>query len=314
MGEKKNIIGAVGLGGESVFLSVDHFHAPGETLQAQGLYIEPGGKAYNQAVAAQRLGAQVRFFGAMGDDKGGTYCRDYLEQEGIAPILETIPGANTAYACILTDKEGENRVTVSRGAADRLSPDFLRSREADIGACGMMLLGLECPLDATLEALALCKKHGVFTILNPAPAIPLDPELLRSFDLITPNLQEAAVLLGLEEQPDPRTLAEELRRRGFHRAVVTLGSRGSLLLEGEEALLFPSLKVKAVDTTGAGDTFNAALAVALGEGKSLRQAMEFATNASAYSVARPHVMEALPTRSQLEAAFRPVEPVSIYNK
>ena len=121
-------IGAVGLGGESVFLTADHFHAPGETLCAESIFIEPGGKAYNQAVAAARLGAQVCFFGAVGSDPGGALCRDVLLREGVTPILQTVPEANTAYACILTDRRGENQVTVYRGAADLLSADFLRAK------------------------------------------------------------------------------------------------------------------------------------------------------------------------------------------
>lgn len=294
------VIGAVGLGGESVFLSVDHFHAPGETLQAENLYIEPGGKAYNQAVAARRLGAEVLFFGAMGQDNSGDYCEAFLKKEGITPVLERTAEFATAYACILTDAQGENRVTVSRGASDHLSAGFIRSQEAHIRRCSHMLLGLECPLDATLAALDICRKYGIFTILNPAPAIPLDMALLRQFDLITPNQQEAAVLLGLDGQPAPELLARQLEKAGLCRAVVTLGSQGSLLWENGGATLYPARKVTAVDTTGAGDTFNAALAVALGKGCSLGDAVVYATDASAYSVSRRHVMEALPTERDLE--------------
>ena len=220
-------IGAVGLGGESVFLTADHFHAPGETLCAESIFIEPGGKAYNQAVAAARLGAQVCFFGAVGSDPGGALCRDVLLREGVTPILQTVPEANTAYACILTDRRGENQVTVYRGAADLLSADFLRAQEAALSRCTHLLLGLECPLAATKAALAIAKKHGIFTILNPAPAIPMEPDFLRSFDLITPNQQEAAVLLGLDHTPEPSELADRLRAARLSNAVVTLGSRGS---------------------------------------------------------------------------------------
>lgn len=305
------VIGAVGLGGESVFLPVDHFHAPGETLQAGGIFTEPGGKAYNQAVAAARLGAKVFFFGAMGQDRNGDACEAHLQQEGIVPVLERLSRYNTAYACILTDKHGENQVTVSRGASDHLSPPFLRSREAEIRSCTHMLLGLECPLEATLAALAMCQKHGIYTILNPAPAVPLELDTLRRFDLITPNLQEATVLLGLPQQPGPEELAVHLRAAGISRAVVTLGSRGCLLVEGENALLYPARTVRAVDTTGAGDTFNAALAVALSNGKSLREATVWAINASAYSVRFPHVLQGLPTRSELEAFFQDVSPTPI---
>lgn len=306
--EKTPIIGAVGLGGESVFLPVDHFHAPGETLQAGGIFTEPGGKAYNQAVAASRLGAKVLFFGAMGQDRGGDACKMHLQHEGIVPVLERFSQYNTAYACILTDKHGENQVTVSRGASDHLSPAFLKSREADIQSCTHILLGLECPMDATLAALALCQKHGVYTILNPAPAVPMELSVLRRFDLITPNLQEATVLLGLSHQPNPRDLAHRMHEAGISRAIVTLGSQGCLLMEGEKALLYPARTVRAVDTTGAGDTFNAALAVALSKGKSLQEATVWAINASAYSVQFPHVLQGLPTFSQLEEFFQDVVP------
>lgn len=299
--KKTPVIGTVGLGGESVFLSVDHFHAPGETLQAKNLYIEPGGKAYNQAVAARRLGAEVLFFGAMGQDRGGDFCEAFLRREGVTPLLERFPEFATAYACILTDRQGENRVTVSRGASDHLSAAFIRRQEANIRRCSHMLLGLECPLDATLAALEICKKYGIFTILNPAPAIPFDMALLKQFDLITPNQQEAAVLLGLDAQPAPEVLTRQLKNTGFQRAVVTLGSQGSLLWENGQALLCPARKVTAVDTTGAGDTFNAALAVALGNGCTLREAVAYATDASAYSVSRPHVMESLPTAQDLKS-------------
>lgn len=157
---KQAIIGTVGLGGKSVFLPVDHFHAPGETLRAEGIFIEPGGKAYNQAVAARRLGAEVLFFGAMGQDSGMIYCSNFLKSEGITPIPEILPQYNTAYACILTDKIGENRVTVSQGAAAQLSASFIFSQEQHIQRCTHMLLGLECPLEATQAALSLCRKHG----------------------------------------------------------------------------------------------------------------------------------------------------------
>lgn len=311
MHQAKPVIGAVGLGGESVFLSVDHFHAPGETLRAEGLFIEPGGKAYNQAVAARRLGAEVLFFGAVGADAGGGLCREVLAREGITPILQVAEKTNTAYACILTDRAGENRVTVSRGAADQLSAEFIYTHEDAIRSCTHLLLGLECPVEATRAALELAQKHHVFTILNPAPAIALEWEFLRGFDLITPNLQEATVLLGLKRQPAAAELPALLREAGLTRAVVTLGSQGALMLDGEKSLLFPALKVHAVDTTGAGDTFNAALAVMLGKGASLSSAVEYATNASAYSVSRPHVLDALPTQQELEACLLPVHPIAL---
>lgn len=311
MKRKEPVIGAIGLGGESVFLSVDHFHTPGETLHAEGFFVEPGGKAYNQAVAAARLGAKVFFFGAIGPDSGGVLCRNVLEAEGIIPVLQTIPNSNTAYACILTDRNGENQVTVSRGAANLLSPNFLYEQESIIAQCTHLLLGLECPIEVTTSALELAKKHGIFTILNPAPAIPLDIDWLRSFDLITPNLQEATVLLGLEHTPEPAELAKFLCSAGLTNTIVTLGSKGSLLITPSQQVVFPALPVKAVDTTGAGDTFNAALAVAISQGRTMTEAIKFATNASAWSVCRNHVLDSLPTANELAVNYRKVIPYSL---
>lgn len=311
MEQAKPVIGVVGLGGESVFLSVDHFHAPGETLHANGFFVEPGGKAYNQAVAAARLGAKVYFFGAVGSDSSGSLCRDVLTSEGITPVLQTIPHANTAFACILTDHRGENQVTVSRGAADCLSADFIYAHESYFAKCTHVLLGLECPLDATLAVLDLAQKHHLYTILNPAPALPVELDFLRRFDLITPNQQEAAALLGLKEQPSPEELSGLLRKNEIFNAVVTLGSRGAMLLNREECALFPALAVEAVDTTGAGDTFNAALAVMLGKGASLPGAVEYAINASAYSITKHHVLDSLPTSAQLEPLLQKIMSTSL---
>lgn len=308
MEQRKPRIGVVGLGGESVFLEVDHFHAPGETLRAENIFVEPGGKGYNQAVAAARLGARVCFFGTVGPDSGGELCREVLVREGVAPVLQTIPQAHTAYACILTDRKGENRVTVSRGAAESLSPDFLYDQEEALAGCTHLLLGLECPLEVTAAALELAGKHGIFTILNPAPAMALEPDFLRAFDLITPNQQEAAVLLGAESVPEPEELANRFRDVGLTRAVITLGGQGSLLITPSRRLLFPALPVTAVDTTGAGDTFNAALAVAISRGKLMEEAVAYATNAAAWSVTKHHVLDSLPRAEELAEGYRQVIP------
>ena len=311
MERKEPVIGVIGLGGESVFLSVDHFHAPGETLQARDLFVEAGGKGYNQAVAAARLGAKVCYFGAVGQDAGGALCRQVLQQEGVVPVLQVIPHRNTAYACILTNAEGENRVTVSRGAADDLSADFMHQQEGVVANCTHLLLGLEYPMEATVAALAMAKKYGIYTIFNPAPAIPLDLDFLRGFDLITPNLQEATVLLGLSDVPRIQDLGPLFRQAGLCNVVVTLGSEGALLITAEKQLLYPGILVTAVDTTGAGDTFNAALVVAMGRGESLEQAMEYAINASALSVSGSHVMQSLPTQAQVQEFYRSVTPVPL---
>ena len=304
-------IGLLGLGGESIFLTVDHFHSGGETLAATSLYSEPGGKGYNQAVAAARLGADCLFLGAFGRDANGRLCEDFLKNEGITPLLQ-YTDTPTATAAILTDKTGETRVTVYRGAADCLTPDFVTEQRTALQSCSALLLGLECPLEATLAAAEIGWEQDIPVFLNPAPAQPLPLSLLKRFYLITPNRAEACQLLGLPLETPLPDLARAFFDAGFTRAVVTLGGDGALLIEEGKALQFGALPTRPKDTTGAGDTFNAALVLAVCEGQALTQAVELAMNAAAISVAHAHVMPGLPTRAEVEQAFLPCSVTPVF--
>lgn len=303
-------IAVLGLCGNSVFLNVDHFHVPGETVHAQGLYAEPGGKGYNQAVAAARLGAEVTFLGCIGDDADGRTCMDFLEKEGITPVPQILKGVPSAYACILTDKDGENRVTVFSGAAQHLTPEFIREQEAVIAESDLLLLNNEYPQSCNQAAVEIARHYGVRVVYNPAPARQVSAEFLAKCDIITPNLSETAVLIGAAET-NLSTLAREFRERGLPNAVITLGGDGAAVLEGERAVHIPACKAKTVDTTGAGDTFTAALSVALLEGKPLTDAAVWAANAAALSVAKQYVMPGLPTRDALEANYTELVPEEI---
>lgn len=296
--KKKKII-FIGLCGQSVFLDVDHFHVPGETVHAERIFTEPGGKGYNQAVAAQRLGAQSVFIGCVGEDADGRMCEDFLKNEGIIPMMQYEKKSNTAYACILTDSAGENRVTVYRGASDCLSAEFINGCANEITSADMLVIGFECPMDATLRAAQIAFDNKVPVILNPAPARSIDIEFLKKCYLITPNRQEAAELFGLSDDISVCELAKAVIGAGMSRAVITLGGDGALLIENGEALLYPALPVKAVDTTGAGDTFNGAVAKAIACGDDLTTAVSYAMNAAALSVSHAHVMESLPTEEEL---------------
>lgn len=305
-------IGIVGLSGMSVFMTCDHFHAEGETVTAQSLRREPGGKGYNQAIAAQRLSAQVFYCSSCGDDSDGQFCRREAERENIVSFWEIVDHP-TAFAHILTDSNGRNRVTVYRGAADALSVPFVHQQKTHWLDCDVLLLNLECPIPVLEELLQIGEEAGIPVILNPAPALPLDSGFLHRFSLLTPNEQEAAILLGLPESTyEPIQLAQEFVRQQYVRAVVTLGRHGALVLENEHAALFPALSVPAVDTTGAGDCFNAALAVCLAQGKTLFQAAECAINASAYSVQHPGVLHALPTDQELDSQWHPITPSILF--
>ena len=282
----KTKITAIGLCGRSVFMDVDHFHLSGETLHASALYCEPGGKGYNQAVAAARLGADVSFIGCCGNDADGKECEAFLLKEGITPFIEWTDDAATAFASILTDASGENRVTVYSGASARMSEEFIAQHEQVIAGCDILLLNFEVPLSVNEKAMELAQKHGVKVIFNPAPAIPRKEELLKKAWCITPNESESAVL-------------------GFtlEREVITMGASGCAVLNCGKETRLPAEKVNAVNTTGAGDCFNAALAVAIGEGSSLEEAAAFAQKCAALSVTRNYVMPSLPYRSEIKQSM-----------
>lgn len=283
MKKTKPVITVLGLCGRSVFLEVDHFHSSGETVHADSIHIEPGGKGYNQAVAAARLGASVNFITCCGDDDDGKVCSDFLIGEGIRPLVQKTDKASTAFASILTDRCGENQVTVYRGAADYLSADFIRMNEAVFAETDILLLNLEYPLEVNYAALELAEKYGVRTIMNPAPAGKLGRELLDRFFCITPNESEAAVI-GFE------TTCE----------IITLGGNGVLVIENGKRVRIPAESISVVDTTGAGDCFNAALAVSVAKGDSLTEAAEFAQKAAAKSVSKRYVMPSLPYINELQ--------------
>lgn len=304
-------IGCVGLGGQSVFLSADHFHRAGETLHARHLFREPGGKAYNQAVAAKRLGADVLFFGCIGDDLDGAACERVLLEEGITPILYKAEGVPTAYACILTDRNGENQVTVYRGAADFLTPQFLYDHTKQIRTCDILLLGMECPIAATAAAFALAEENQIPVVFNPAPAAQVPEEFIRQSFVITPNEQEAKELFRASPIAEPERFCEMAAHFGATNLVITLGSKGAMLMTSGERHMVRGISVNAVDTTGAGDTFNAALAVWLAKGSSLSEAVHYAILASAYSVQYEHVLSGLPSLRQLQewSAMRETQTV-----
>ena len=306
-----NKIGFLGLCGSSVFMDVEHFHRPGETLHAKSTFTEPGGKGYNQAVAAQRLGAKTLFVGCVGNDDAARACKDFLINEGAEPVMQVTERVETACAFILTDSRGENQVTVCRGASDYLTADFVRDHESEILSCGMLILNLECPMDATLTAAEIAFENDIPVILNPAPARAVDVEFLKKCECITPNRSEAAELFGIDSNATLEDLAKAITTNGIKSAVITLGGDGALLVKEGEAWVFGAIPVKAVDTTGAGDTFSAALGRAILRGNGMTKAVEYAMNAAALSVTRRHVMDGLPTEDELYRSYVEIVPEKI---
>ncbi|MER7953396.1 ribokinase [Streptomyces sp. NPDC096030] len=272
--------------------------ALGETVTGREFRTIPGGKGANQAVAAARAGADVSMIGAVGTDDFGTRLRAALEASGVeTDLLRTVEGpSGTAH--IVVDDEGGNAIVVVPGANGTVA-SLDHGDEALIANAGTLLLQLELPLPVVVEGAVTARRLGVRTVLTPAPAQPLPPELLAATDLLVPNEHEAAALTGVA---DPRSAATALLDR-VPEVVITLGAAGSLYAaRGTEPFTVPAPRVRAVDTTAAGDTFVGALAVALGEGRPVREAMAWASTAAALSVQHEGASSSMPYRPEIDAA------------
>ncbi|MFD5508385.1 ribokinase [Streptomyces sp. NPDC059761] len=275
----------------------------GETVTGREFRTVPGGKGANQAVAAARSGGEVVMIGAVGADEFGVRLRSALTAAGVeTAALRTVEGAS-GTAHITVDDEGGNSIIVIPGANGGVT-GLEAGDAARIGAADLLLLQLELPMEAVLAGASAARAQGVRTVLTPAPARMLPHELVRLVDLLVPNEHEAAALTGFT---DPLGAAEALLR-DVPEVVITLGPAGSLYAaRGREPLTVPAPRVRAVDTTAAGDTFVGALAVALGEGRSMPQALHWASAAAALSVQRPGAQDSMPARAETDA-FAAAEP------
>jgi ribokinase len=275
----------------------------GETVSAGSLLVNRGGKGANQAVAARRLGADVRMIGCVGDDDSGGEIRRALLEQGIgADGLVTTPEAATGTALIFVDPQGRNQIGVAPGANHRLTVEMARRGEDAIAWAEVVLCQLEVPVPVVRWALETARQHGAITVLNPAPVQELSDELLSLVDYLTPNEGEATALTGTDvtDLDTVRRAAARLVERGAGAVVVTLGEQGALVCDGGSAVHFEAFPVEAVDTTGAGDAFNGALAVGLAAGGSLEQVIPLASAAGALTCTRRGAQAALPTRADVE--------------
>lgn len=305
---KEPKVGVIGLGGQSAFLSAHHFPVPGETISCKGLFFEPGGKGYNQAIACARMGVPTVFIGAIGKDDNGEICRKDLLNQGVIPCLveKEIP---TAYAVITTDAEGENTVSVFPGAAKELTPEDLHSSAVmeQLQQCSYLLLQNELTPECLLEACRIGQELEIPVIFNPAPAENIPWEALQSSTWITPNYGEAKHLVGFSqgEMPTPRQLEERFTNRGILRGVITMGSRGAAVMEAGKVIKIPPFTCgKVVDTTGAGDTFNGVLTAMLAMGKTVEKAASVAAVAAGISVTRHGAAGSIPTKAEIDAAMK----------
>ena len=278
------------------------FPKVGETLLGSGFQQFMGGKGANQAVAAARLGAKVQLIGAVGDDDFGRQLLKGLQQEGVnTDGVAVVPAVSSGLANI-TVAEGDNHIIVISGANFAVNTESVRQQEARIAEADVVMAQLETPLDAVIEAARLAKQHGKPFILNPAPAQILPKELLDLVDVLTPNAYELAISLGLSEKLSP----EELVAQAPCQVVMTLGAKGALFSNADrnqhQQSSFP---VTPVDTTGAGDTFNGALARYWDRG--LPEAVRLACAAAALSVTRAGAQSGMPDEAALQAFLQSSE-------
>lgn len=284
----------------------------GETLMGQAFALSPGGKGANQAVAAARLGAEVSMIGSVGKDTFGSEMLEIIKQEGIhiehISVSET---EATGVASIVIEEDGENRIIVVPGANIDLSVEDIQALEPVISQAELIVMQLEMELAMSEHAIAIAHRHGIPVILNPAPARVLKDEMLGQVSYLTPNETEAGILTGMtvDSLEAAEQAARILLQKGVKNVIVTLGSKGALIVNAEGAKSVPGFPVKAIDTVAAGDSFNGALAQQLVLGKTLEEAVSFANAVGALAVGKEGAIPSLPLLSEVEQFLKHVSVV-----
>jgi len=282
---------------------VDHLPRPGETVIGRGFEMQPGGKGANQAVAVARLGARSSMISRVGSDYVGRLLLENAARNGVdVSHVREDPGSHSGVALIVVDAHGENIIAVAPGVDERISPADVESALPAIRSSSAVVAQLEIPVETALRAMKLAKDWGKLAILNPAPAKPLPPEAYSCIDVVTPNARELEALAGVrvESVEDAERAARELLERGVRTVIVTLGKRGALIVGGEGSKLVPTYDVPVVDTVGAGDAFNGALAVALALGAPVEEAVAFANLVASLKVTKRGAQAGLPRLEEVK--------------
>jgi len=294
---KITVIGSTNI---DLVVKAEQLPAVGETVLGETFQIFHGGKGANQAVGAARLGGDVRFITKIGADPFGQQARDNLAGYGIAPdFILRDEQAPTGVALIEVDARGQNRIVVAPGANARLTVADLEEMRHVLESSDVILVQLEIPLETVGYILQTGRRANAMVILNPAPAQELPQEFFCNVSVITPNETEASAMTSLPAT-QVAAIAEALRRKGVGTVVLTLGEQGAFFQSANERGEVPAWKMHAVDTTAAGDAFNAGLAVALAEGRNLPSAVRFANAVAALSVTKMGAQPSMPARSDVE--------------
>lgn len=277
----------------------------GETILGHSFALGPGGKGSNQAVAAARAGGRVHFVTRLGRDTFAEMARATWAEAGVqAEATEDAESYTGAAYIFVEEATGNNAIIIAPGAAGRISEADVEARAELIGGAAVFVTQLEQPIPAARRALEIARAGGARTILNPAPAAPLDDALLRLCDIVTPNETEAEALTGVSVATleEAERAADALIARGAGAALITLGERGALYRDKERSVHVPALSAgKVVETTGAGDAFTGGFAVALAEGRDVVEAVRFGCATAGISVTRPGTAPSMPARAEIEA-------------
>ncbi|QGJ70383.1 Ribokinase [Planctomycetales bacterium 10988] len=278
---------------------------PGETIFGKEFKQIPGGKGANQAVAAARLGAEVRMIGRVGGDDYGDRLLENLRNEGIDTGSVFLSSEQSSgLAIVAVEESGENAITVISGANAEVIPEDIQQAASDLKAMDVLLLQLEIPLPALIAAIQVAHEQGITTILDPAPAPTAFPKGLLKVDYLCPNETEASMLTGLpvETAEEAEAAAQALARRSGGTVVITRGSQGAILCDRElQCHQIDGFPVKAVDTTAAGDAFAGAFGCGLAQGFSEQEAVQFACAAGALAASKSGAQPAMPTREEVAA-------------
>ncbi len=296
------MIAVVGGYGVGMTMRLDRAPDAGETVTNGVLSVGPGGKGSNQAIGIARLGHAVSLFSAVGPDDAARDARALWAAESVDATCVVTTMAPTMTGFITVDSQGENRISIAPGALAELTAHDAESFRQSIRSADLLVVSLEVPLAVALRALEVAREEGTRTLLNPAPATRLTAAQWALVDILTPNASEAEALLPDDDRQweSPEHLATELARHTGCEVVLTVGAAGSVVVSRSGAVRVPPMAVQNVaDTTGAGDAFTAALAVAVVEGVDLRRAARFATVAGAHAVTIREVVPALPHRDRV---------------
>lgn len=299
--QNKRIL-VIGSSNTDMTIKCGNLPLPGETVLGGQFLTGAGGKGANQAVAAARLGGDVALVCKVGKDDLGDKAVKGYEKEGIDTSGILRSEQPSGVALILVDENGENSIAVAPGANGDLTPQDIESVADIIRSAGVLLLQLEIPVESVLRAAQIANEAGVYVILNPAPARKLPEEIYPCISLITPNRTETATMTGFDvsDEYSAREAVRSLLAKGVGEVALTMGAEGSLVYSKGMFNHIAAMKVEAVDTTAAGDTFCGALAVAIAEGKSLGESAVFATKASALTVQKMGAQSSIPYRNEIK--------------